>query len=235
MSAWQVPALMHVRSIVTANPLYQRDFEATVSYLALQISDLQTMNGPNNRNIAAIETGIEEGMADMQIASFETGVTKKQNKFRSKKSQGKKDWKGKGNHKRAGGKVNHKIQYDPKNPSKYLPRKVFMALDKDICDHVIASREKKRGLSALTIHRIPPAAKRPDPNDDDMDCSDDEVTVLTTNKPTAKLAPMVVSRVPKTSLVAPKVKQLKTTQRDATYASRPSHAIKQEEDDPNDF
>ena len=110
-----------------------------------------------------------------------------------------------------------------------------MAEDKAIRDHIIASRQKKRGLSALMIHRIPPAAKRPDPDNDDMDCSDDEVTVLTTNKPTVKLAPMVVSRVPKSLLVAPKVKQLKTTQRDATYAPRPSHAIKQEEDDPNDF
>ena len=129
-------------------------------------------------------------------------------------------------------------KYSSKDPSAYVSKDAWNKMTDEQKAAARASRSAagipQRKVSSIAVVRSPAVARMPAPSDDDMDVDDDTVQISNVRQRTIRFAdetvynsdadgdkkmPAVV--VPPQVLVAPRVKQLITTQRAATYANKP--------------
>ena len=224
MSAWQVPALMHVDTTIQATPQYREDFDASVNFLANQLATLTTKNGPNNRTVAYTST---ESSGDKPRDSKRSGG-KWQNPKKKNKSQ-------------VPAKKNTAAKFTKKNPGAYIPSKEWKKLTDEQKEAARTARSAdgipSRSLRTITrtLARTTIGHQEPmDVDDHESMDTDDEKSVNTQDSPRVGAFtqilpppadnPTMPPPLPRTLLVAPKVRQLVTTQRVATYAQTPAQS-----------
>jgi len=232
-SAWQVPGLGHLDAMMQQN--YNDDFNGAVTFLGEQMANLKLKNGAANRTVAAATT---QPAADSKrkLKAMQRAQKRSGGKFRGKSD--------KDSHARK--KPNAK--YNAKDPKAYVSKQAWSTMSED--EKATARRERaaagipqrdsksntaggSRAIGSLTTVRTSAVASVPTPMDIDEDArtvaranlsiqplSDDEDDARKMPPPARIIPPARV--IPPQVLVAPRVQQLVTTQRVATYASKPS-------------